>query len=131
MTWRPLNADRGSEPDSWRIEPFRLAAPVLRRHGYRGATIKALAHACHLSPALYHDFPSKAALASGLILDRAAPGLGAEGARELARRVLAMLVAPHATGLDPDPAAVRGRTIDLLRRHLASVGSTRNASTGR
>src|SRR5664280_1631929 len=56
-----------------RHELFRLAAPVFRAHGYRGATIKALAHACHLSPAaLYHYFPSKAAFATFLI-DKAPP----------------------------------------------------------
>jgi len=31
-----------------RFELFRLAAPVFRQHGYRGATMKALAFACHL-----------------------------------------------------------------------------------
>jgi AcrR family transcriptional regulator len=47
---------------------FTLAAPVFRREGYGGATIKALAHACHLSPAgLYHYFPSKLALATYLL----------------------------------------------------------------
>ena len=52
------------------MELFKLAAPVFEQHGYRGSTIKALAHACHLSPAsLYHYFPSKAALATCL-LDR-------------------------------------------------------------
>jgi AcrR family transcriptional regulator len=48
-----------------RFELFALAAPVFRRFGYRGATMKALAFACHLSaPALYHYFPSKLALAT-------------------------------------------------------------------
>ena len=48
-----------------RFELFGLAAPVFRRHGYRGATMKALAFACHLSaPTLYHYFPSKLALAT-------------------------------------------------------------------
>lgn len=47
---------------------FALAAPVFRRHGYRDATIKALAHACHLSPAgLYHYFSSKRDLATYLV----------------------------------------------------------------
>lgn len=51
-----------------RRELFTLAAPVFRRDGYQGATIKALAHACHLSPAgLYHYFPSKLALATYLL----------------------------------------------------------------
>ena len=48
-----------------RYELFVLAAPVFREHGYRGATIRALAHACHLSPAgLYHYFGSKEQLAT-------------------------------------------------------------------
>lgn len=48
-----------------RFELFRLAAPVFRQHGYRGATMKALAFACHLSaPTLYHYFSSKLALAT-------------------------------------------------------------------
>ena len=47
---------------------FALAAPVFRRFGYRGATIKALAHACGLSPAsLYHYFSSKEELATYLL----------------------------------------------------------------
>ena len=45
-----------------------LAAPVFRRYGYRGATIKALAHACGLSPAsLYHYFGSKAEFATYIV----------------------------------------------------------------
>ncbi|HET8786043.1 MAG TPA: helix-turn-helix domain-containing protein [Candidatus Limnocylindrales bacterium] len=68
--WRPLNAGWGRTVESRRMELFKLAAPVFEQHGYRGSTIKALAHACHLSPAsLYHYFPSKAALATCL-LDR-------------------------------------------------------------
>jgi len=59
--WRRL----GSELYQRRYELFFLAAPVFERHGYRGATVRALAHACHLSPAgLYHWFESKAALAT-------------------------------------------------------------------
>jgi AcrR family transcriptional regulator len=51
-----------------RTELFALAAPVFRRHGYRGATIKALAHACGLSPAgLYHYFGSKQQFATYLL----------------------------------------------------------------
>jgi AcrR family transcriptional regulator len=54
--------------DVRRREVFALAAPVFRAHGYRGATIKALAHACHLSPAgLYHYFTSKADLATYIV----------------------------------------------------------------
>ena len=45
-----------------------MAAPVFRRYGYRGATIKALAHACGLSPAsLYHYFGSKEEMATYLV----------------------------------------------------------------
>jgi AcrR family transcriptional regulator len=41
------------------------AAPVFEEHGYKGATIKALAHACHLSPSsLYHYFGSKQEMAT-------------------------------------------------------------------
>jgi AcrR family transcriptional regulator len=47
---------------------FALAAPVFRRDGYRGATIKAIAHACGLSPAsLYHYFGSKEEMATYLV----------------------------------------------------------------
>ena len=47
---------------------FRLTAPVFRARGYRGATIKELAHAAHVSPAaLYHYFPSKLDLATYLL----------------------------------------------------------------
>lgn len=59
--WKHL----GTELYRRRYELFTLAAPVLRERGYRGSTIRALAHACHLSPAgLYHYFESKAALAT-------------------------------------------------------------------
>ena len=52
------------EPFARRRELYLRAAPVLRAHGYRGSTLKALAHACGLSiPALYRYFPSKKALA--------------------------------------------------------------------
>jgi AcrR family transcriptional regulator len=69
-SWQPLNPGWGVNLESRRIELFKLAAPVFRQHGYPGSTIKALAHACHLSPAsLYHYVPSKAAMATCL-LDR-------------------------------------------------------------
>jgi AcrR family transcriptional regulator len=69
-SWQPLNWGWGNDLVSRRMELFKLAAPVFEQHGYRGSTVKALAHACHLSPAsLYHYFPSKAALATCL-LDR-------------------------------------------------------------
>lgn len=59
--WKHLGTDLYRR----RYELYTLAAPVLRERGYRGSTIRALAHACHLSPAgLYHYFGSKAALAT-------------------------------------------------------------------
>lgn len=59
---------RGGALDGRRYELFMLAAPVFERHGYHGSTIRALAHACHLSPAgLYHYFGSKAELATWLL----------------------------------------------------------------
>lgn len=52
------------EPWARRRELYLRAAPVFRKHGYRGATLKALASACGLSiPALYRYFPSKRAFA--------------------------------------------------------------------
>jgi AcrR family transcriptional regulator len=52
------------EPFARRRELYFRAAPVFRKHGYRGATLKALASACGLSiPALYRYFPSKRAFA--------------------------------------------------------------------
>jgi len=192
VTWLPFDPALQPGIRGRRHELFRLAAPVFRTYGYRGATIKALAHACHLSPAaLYHYFPTKAAFATFLIdddrldwdstridpdidplvqlrlsvdlvievlptyllaidlarqigrpLDQ--PGLAqffgqgeaifgrviaatardvkSEDARELARRVLAVIVAGPTTGLAADPVSVRATTIDLLRVHLARVG---------
>ncbi|HEX9043525.1 MAG TPA: helix-turn-helix domain-containing protein [Candidatus Limnocylindrales bacterium] len=177
MSWWPLNDRWGRDLASRRTELFKLAAPEFRQYGYRGATIKALAHACHLSPsALYHWFPSKAASATclprpaakrlgclaagpdvspldqlaivvelsieelpdyllaielarelgrplsgeqlgdvfeegeallGRLIAAAVPTQGEAAARELARRLLAILVAPHVTGLDPSLTAVR------------------------
>jgi AcrR family transcriptional regulator len=52
------------EPYARRRELYIQAAPVFKMHGYRGATLKALASACGLSiPALYRYFPSKKAFA--------------------------------------------------------------------
>jgi AcrR family transcriptional regulator len=52
------------EPWARRRELYIRAAPVFRKYGYRGATLKALADACGLSiPALYRYFPSKKAFA--------------------------------------------------------------------
>jgi AcrR family transcriptional regulator len=188
----PFDPALGAGIESRRHELFRLAAPVFRARGYRGTTIKALAHACHLSPAaLYHYFPSKAAFATflidekhldwdsthidpdidplvqlrmtvdlvidvlpayllavdlarevgrplsqpqlarffgqgeaifGRVIAAAASGLGPEGARELARRVLAIIVAGPTTGLAADPASVRAAAIDVLRLHLIRAG---------
>ncbi len=61
-----LNIERGAH-DAYghKMHLYVLAAPVFGEHGYRGATIKALAHACHLSPSsLYHYFGSKAEMAT-------------------------------------------------------------------
>jgi len=52
------------EPFARRRELYLRAAPILRTHGYRGSTLKALANACGLSiSALNRYFPSKKALA--------------------------------------------------------------------
>ena len=66
--FRPWRFRGGAHLDGRRLELFALAAPIFRRHGYRGATIKALAHACGLRPAsLYHYFGSKEELATYLL----------------------------------------------------------------
>ena len=192
MSWLPFDPALAAGIQGRRHELFRLAAPVFRAHGYRGATIKALAHACHLSPAaLYHYFPSKAAFATflidedhldwdstridpdidpldqlrltvdvvidvlptyllavdlarqigrplsqpqlarffgqgeaifGRVIAAAAPDVGSETARELARRVLAIIVAGPTTGLAADPVSVRVAAVDVLRIHLVRVG---------
>ena len=192
MSWLPFDPALSAGIQGRRHELFRLAAPVFRAHGYRGATIKALAHACHLSPAaLYHYFPSKAAFATflidedhldwdstridpdidpliqlrmtvdvvidvlptyllavdlaremgrplsqpqlagffgqgeaifGRVIAAAAPNLEPDGARELARRVLAIIVAGPTTGLAADPVSVRAAAIDVLRLHLIRAG---------
>lgn len=55
------------------MELFRIAAPLFAEFGYRGATIRRLADACHLSPAgLYHHFGSKLELALFPVLGREA-----------------------------------------------------------
>jgi len=65
---RPWRTSAQEPLDRRRRELYKLAAPVFREHGYRGATIKALAHACHLAPAgLYHYFGSKADLATYVV----------------------------------------------------------------
>lgn len=65
---RPWRTGAPEALDRHRRELYKLAAPVFREHGYRGATIKALAHACHLAPAgLYHYFASKADLATYVV----------------------------------------------------------------
>ena len=192
MTWLPFDPALQHGIQGRRHELFRLAAPVFRAHGYRGSTIKALAHACNLSPAaLYHYFPSKAAFATFLIDDErldwestridpvidplvqlrltvdlvidvlptyllaidlareigrplvqpelarffgqgeavfgrvlvaAAPSLVPDEARELARRVLAIIVAGPTTGLAADPVSVRAAATDVLRLHLVRLG---------
>ena len=53
-----------AEPFARRRELFLRAAPVFRKRGYRGSTLKELAGACGISiPGLYRYFPSKKALA--------------------------------------------------------------------
>jgi len=65
---RPWRTSASEPLDRRRRELYKLAAPVFREHGYRGATVKALAHACHLTPAgLYHYFASKADLATYIV----------------------------------------------------------------
>ena len=65
---RPWRTGAPEALDRHHRELYKLAAPVFREHGYRGATIKALAHACHLAPAgLYHYFASKADLATYVV----------------------------------------------------------------
>ncbi|HEY5435404.1 MAG TPA: TetR/AcrR family transcriptional regulator [Candidatus Limnocylindrales bacterium] len=192
MSWLPFDPALAAGIEGRRHELFRLAAPVFRAHGYRGSTIKALAHACNLSPAaLYHYFPSKAAFATFLIDDErldwestridpvidplvqlrltvdlvidvlptyllaidlareigrplvqpelarffgqgeavfgrvlvaAAPSLVPDEARELARRVLAIIVAGPTMGLAADPVSVRAAATDVLRLHLVRLG---------
>lgn len=52
------------DPDERRRRLWRLASPIFRTHGYRGTTMKAVAHACGITaPALYRHFSSKLALA--------------------------------------------------------------------
>ena len=66
--FRPWRFRDGDRLEARRRELFALSAPVFRRYGYRGATIKALAHACGLSPAsLYHYFGSKEEMATYLV----------------------------------------------------------------
>ncbi len=66
--FRPWHNHGTSRSDARRRELFALAAPVFRRDGFRGSTIKALAHACGLSAAsLYHYFRSKEDLATYLV----------------------------------------------------------------
>jgi AcrR family transcriptional regulator len=192
VSWLPFDPALAAGIQGRRHELFRLAAPVFLARGYRGATIKALAHACHLSPsALYHYFPSKAAFATflidekpldwdstridpdidplvqlrltvdvvidvlptyllavdlareigrplsqpqlarffgqgeaifGRVIAAVAPDLEPEAARELARRVLAIIVAGPTTGLAADPVSVRAAATDVLRLHLIRVG---------
>jgi hypothetical protein len=58
----------------------------------------------------------------GRVIAAAAPDLESEAARELARRVLAIIVAGPTTGLAADPVSVRAAAIDVLRLHLIRVG---------
>jgi len=66
--FQPWRFHSGGRREARGRELFALAAPVFRQYGYRGATIKALAHACRLSPAgLYHYFGSKEELATYIL----------------------------------------------------------------
>jgi hypothetical protein len=58
----------------------------------------------------------------GRVIAAAAPDLEPDGARELARRVLAIIVAGPTTGLAADPVSVRAAAIDVLRLHLIRAG---------
>jgi len=52
------------EPVSRRHELYMRAAPIFRKTGYRGTTLKALATVCGLSiPGLYRYFPVRVILA--------------------------------------------------------------------
>ena len=122
-TFRPWRLRGSGRLEARRRELFALAAPVFRRDGYRGATIKALAHACGLSPAsLYHYFASKEELATYLVrrprmdwdgtwVDPAIDPL-VQLARlldlslsELPNYLLALRLADEITGTAPDPGA--------------------------
>ena len=62
--WHIVGA-RSRDPYGRKMYLYVQAAPVFEEHGYKGATVKALAHACHLSPSsLYHYFGSKREMAT-------------------------------------------------------------------
>ncbi len=67
--FQPWRGRGGGDPlDQKRRALFAQAAPVFRRYGFRGSTIKALSHACGLSPAsLYHYFRSKEDMATYIV----------------------------------------------------------------
>lgn len=63
--FEPWKRRAATAADVRRHELFARASVVFRRHGFRGAAVKALAHACGLAPAgLYHYFGSKRELAT-------------------------------------------------------------------
>lgn len=67
-SFEPWKLRGGGAADARRRELFARAAPVFRAHGYRGSTIKAIAHACGVRPAtIYHYFRSKEELATYLL----------------------------------------------------------------
>lgn len=120
-----------------RRELYIRAAPVFRRHGYRNATLKALARACGLSiPALYRYFPSKKAFAlfplTSLYPELHAPPPNLSGdpstllsgwveaaATELPNYTLALRLAPEA-GL----REIERRKVDEnLASHVAVLGA--------
>ena len=182
-----------------RRELYARAAPVFRRDGYRGTTLKTLARACGLSiPALYRYFPSKKTFAlfplvalypelhepppdlggepltllsgwveaasaempnytlalrlareAGLtaeeharveanltshiavlagIARRAAPGLSARAAEELASSMISVAVGPASSGLESDAATVRRQLLALLRGYGIAPAQLRGAA---
>jgi AcrR family transcriptional regulator len=121
-----------------RYELYARAAPLFRRHGFAGTTLKALAVACGLSvPALYNYFPSKRAFALFPLMalypelhgpppmpEDASPqtvlAMWVQGAtREMPNYVLAMRMAQEA-GLQPDE---RRRMEANLTEHAALIGA--------
>jgi len=121
-----------------RHELFARAAPVFRRYGYRGATLKAVARVCGMSiPGLYRYFPSKRSLALFPLpmlypeLHPSAPDVAAGDARmhlshwidaavaELPNYTLALRLALE-MGLRPDE---RRRVDANLRDHVAVLAS--------
>lgn len=126
-----------------RFELYSRAAPLFRKHGYRGTTLKALARVCGLSiPALYTYFPSKKSFALFPLvalypqLHEPAPDLTSvdprmvlagwvyEAVVHMPEYVLALRLAQEA-GLDPGEqeriSATLAGHVSFLARTLVSV----------